>query len=69
MFKLTELITCNVGIIQWAVVLQEHAFKSSKVVGIFPYTSSLLIQRVALPIIRAMAYRQAWSIDYFLVGT
>ena len=30
MFKLAELITCNVGVVQRTVVLQEHAFKLFK---------------------------------------
>ena len=30
LFKLAELITCNVGVVQQTVVLQEHAFKIFK---------------------------------------
>ena len=56
MFKLTELIVCNVGVVQRTAVFQEHMFKSSKVVGIFPYTSNLSTLCAALPIIRVMVY-------------
>ena len=27
LLKLTELIMCNIGIVQWTVVFQEHALK------------------------------------------